>query len=99
MCKQIDRCRICESRNLQMVLDLGTQHLTGVFPASDPQSVTAGPLVLVKCDRCGLVQLQHSFNSEEMYGDNYGYRSGLNASMVEHLGQKARQLQELIPLS
>jgi 2-polyprenyl-3-methyl-5-hydroxy-6-metoxy-1,4-benzoquinol methylase len=35
-----------------------------------------------------------------MYGDNYGYRSGLNASMVAHLARIARRLEvraNLIP--
>src|SRR3546814_9172464 len=31
----------------------------------------------------------------EMYGDNYGYRSGLNQSMVDHLANKARYLERL----
>jgi len=30
-----------------------------------------------------------------MYGDNYGYRSGLNASMVEHLQGKAQALEAM----
>lgn len=33
-----------------------------------------------------------------MYGDNYGYRSGLNASMVAHLQQKIHRLESLVPL-
>ena len=37
---------------------------------------------------CGLVQLHHSYDLAEMYGENYGYRSGLNASMVKHLHAK-----------
>ncbi len=34
-----------------------------------------------------------------MYGDNYDYRSGLNASMVNHLTNKIRTLERLIFLS
>jgi hypothetical protein len=34
-----------------------------------------------------------------MYGMNYGYRSGLNLSMVAHLKEKAARLQKLNPLS
>src|SRR3546814_16723963 len=34
-----------------------------------------------------------------MYGDNYGYRSGLNQSMVDHLTSKIRYLERLIPLT
>jgi hypothetical protein len=34
-----------------------------------------------------------------MYGENYGYRSGLNQSMVQHLTQKVAYLERLNPLS
>jgi NDP-4-keto-2,6-dideoxyhexose 3-C-methyltransferase len=37
---------------------------------------------------------------EQLYGDNYGYRSGLNGSMVKHLGtivEKAKMLIDLQP--
>jgi hypothetical protein len=40
--------------------------------------------------------MKQSYNSAEMYGDNYGYRSGLNASMVRHLQQKMRTLESLV---
>ena len=33
-----------------------------------------------------------------MYGENYGYRSGLNASMVRHLSEKMRYLQRIVSL-
>ncbi len=82
-------CRICKNSNLVRVLDLGEQVLTGVFPKlTDTQPITKGPLHLVKCmgdGYCGLVQLEHSYDLSEMYGLNYGYRSGLNKSMVDHL--------------
>ena len=61
MYRQISECRICKNTQLAEVLDLGTQTLTGVFPKSRAQEVTAGPLKLVKCtgddDVCGLLQL------------------------------------------
>lgn len=88
--RAIRACRCCGSTELESVLSLGTQHLTGVFPRSPEEQVTSGPLELVKCmgaDSCGLVQLRHTYDSSEMYGANYGYRSGLNQSMVRHLGE------------
>jgi hypothetical protein len=85
-------CRICKNENLVSLLHLGVQALTGVFPKSRDEKVTSGPLELVKChpskegDKvCHLVQLSHSYDSNEMYGMNYGYRSGLNQQMVKHL--------------
>jgi hypothetical protein len=78
------------------VLDLGEQVLTGVFPRSMNAKLTSGPLRLVKCKGddgvCGLLQLEHSYELAEMYGENYGYRSGLNASMVTHLQGKVRRI-------
>ena len=44
------------------------------------------------CQQCDLLQLQHSYPPEEMYGENYGYRSGLNQSMIDHLAGKANDL-------
>ncbi len=93
MFQKILKCRICDNTELVPVIDLGIQYLTGVFPHSDDMSkVTKGPLRLVKChgigSHCGLLQLEHTYSLSEMYGENYGYRSGLNLSMVKHLKTK-----------
>lgn len=103
MLKAIDRCRICGNSNLIKVLDLGEQALTGVFPKHKDQIVTRGPLQLVKCtggnECCGLLQLAHSYDVKEMYGYNYGYRSGLNPSMVRHLHAKVARILRIVDIS
>ena len=99
MYKEIEKCRISESKNLLNVLSLGEQCLTGVFPKSKTEKITKGPLDLVWCPDSGLLQLKQSYSTEEMYGDNYGYRSGLNTSMVSHLTNMVGFLERLIPLS
>ena len=96
--KEIERCRISGSSHLVSVLDLGEQYLTGVFPRDSKQPVTSGPLELVWCPDSGLLQLKHSYSLSEMYGDNYGYRSGLNSAMVAHLSGKVRGLERKQPL-
>jgi len=96
MYKEIQTCRVGKSRHLITVLNLGFQALTGVFPASPEEDVTTGPLELVWCPDSGLLQLRHTYNAEEMYGENYGYRSGLNQSMVAHLTNKVRHLERLV---
>ncbi len=93
--KKLQHCRVSGSSNLVSVLNLGEQALTGVFPADASVEVTKGPLELVWCPDSGLLQLNHSYDASEMYGDNYGYRSGLNQSMVEHLTAKVSYLQRL----
>jgi hypothetical protein len=99
MFTEITACRVCGSSSLESVLSLGDQYLTGVFPRSTSEPVTKGPLELVWCDGCGLLQLKHSFSLSEMYGANYGYRSGLNASMVRHLEHKVAHLERLVTLT
>src|SRR5215831_3301901 len=111
MVEEISKCRICGNQNLVSILNLGNQHLTGVFPAARDEKITSGPLELVKCHaeksggnepaspvNCGLVQLRQSYDFREMYGRSYGYRSSLNQAMVKHLRAKARYLQEVAPL-
>jgi len=94
--KTIEKCRVCGNTNLVTVLNLGKFALTGVFPKNIDEEVARSPLELVKChpfssndNCCHLLQLKHSYEREEMYGFNYGYRSGLNISMVNHIGYVA----------
>ncbi|MFA5105103.1 MAG: class I SAM-dependent methyltransferase [Candidatus Margulisiibacteriota bacterium] len=102
MYREIKRCRICGNGRLMPIIALGQQYLTGVFPRSREEKLTAGPLELLKChgggreDVCGLVQLKQSYQLEEMYGANYGYRSGLNRSMVEHLQKKVSRILKMV---
>lgn len=104
MYTEITRCRICGNSDLAPIVTLGNQYLTGVFPRSKSEQISSGPLELVKCyaekggRACGLVQLRHSFNQNEMYGDHYGYRSGLNQSMVNHLHEVVKKIQNMIDL-
>lgn len=86
------------------MLSLGEQYLTGVFPRGLHATPSHGPLELVACSslgddqNCGLIQLRQSYDLNEMYGQNYGYRSSLNGAMVRHLKSKVEQLVERYPL-
>jgi len=102
MYKTINQCRICGNPNLVEVINLGEMMLTGVFPKTKDSGITVGPMSLVKCrgeDSCGLLQLKQSYDLKELYGLNYGYRSGLNKSMVDHLHAKVRKILGLISLT
>jgi hypothetical protein len=99
MYSEIVHCRICHNTHLINVLSLGEQALTGVFPHHISDTISSGPLDLVWCTKCGLLQLKQSYNLDEMYSDNYGYRSGLNANMVNHLTNKIKTLENLVKLT
>jgi hypothetical protein len=82
MIKRYTHCRVC-SGALQSVLNLGDLHLVGFIPPDSPPPPQY-PLHLMTCSACGLVQLEHSVNPDEMYSE-YWYRSGTNEQMVAHL--------------
>lgn len=101
--REISKCRSCGNAEVPTVLDLGEQVLTGVFPRQRDAKIPKGPLTLIKCHGdpakvCGLLQLGQEYSLTEMYGDNYGYRSGLNAGMVRHLKAKVAALDQQQPL-
>ncbi len=63
------------------------------FPPRRPKPSTKVASPLSSARTCGLAQLDDSFPADVLYGDNYGYRSGLNASMVQHLARTAHRLE------
>ena len=102
--REIETCRICGCANLAPVLDLGVQALSGAFPSPDEPDPPRAPLKLVKCNdganrhACGLVQLKHSVPLDELYLHNYGYRSGMNQTMSQHLRSIAERVQQMVDL-
>lgn len=98
MSNRVEKCRLCQGHRLEFILSLGEQSFTGVFPKPQDAPVPKGPLELVKCANCDLVQLAHSFDLNQLYGSNYGYRSGLNQSMSQHLRSKVDRIRSLYSL-
>lgn len=76
-------CRAC-SGQIEALWELGSLALTGHFPYPG-ETIPEAPLSVGHCLNCSLVQLLHHYSSTTFFGENYGYRSGLNNSMVKHL--------------
>ena len=100
MIKEHKKCRICGNTHLTPVIDLGDQPLSGVFPKKEQADPSKSPLQVVRCDTsfqssaCGLVQLLHTADLTEMYGQTYGYYSAISPSMVRHLSAKVKELKQ-----
>ena len=91
---KIKNCRSCKSKFLTKIYTLGRQSLTGIFPSKKNAKISKGDLSMVICNKCKLLQLEHNFDANEMYGSNYGYMSSLNKSMISHLKLKALGLKK-----
>ena len=95
---QRQSCRVCGSPALVPVIDFGPQVLQGAFakPGRPAPAEVALPMRLVRCDAgadpaaCGLLQTAASVPPELLYR-TYWYRSGLNATMRDHLRGIAEQ--------
>ena len=88
-------CRISKKDDLINVFDLGNHYMCGEFPSSPNEKINKGKLSLGWSPSSGLLQLSEQRDITSMYGQNYGYRSGLNLSMVKHLKNKVNYLLEL----
>jgi hypothetical protein len=97
--RQIRNCRSCGSKKLDSLFSLGNLYYTGIFPKKKNSNLPRGELRLVKCHRCSLVQLSENFDVNKMYGSNYGYRTGLNKSMVNHIKNKIKYLKKKIQIN
>jgi NDP-4-keto-2,6-dideoxyhexose 3-C-methyltransferase len=85
----INHCRICGGESLSEAFNLGNLASCGTFPSKIEPELPKAPLTLVQCGTCGLVQLAHNFDGDDLFRQSYGYRSGINESMVSHLREIA----------
>lgn len=99
-------CRLCGSRSLTSILDLGPQMLASAFASESNKGLLPTrkvPLELLRCNpeldenACGLVQLKHTFPSDIMYTD-YWYASGVNQTMQDALADISNSAQKFVDL-
>jgi len=96
-------CRVCGSRALKPVINLGEQYLQGSFikPGKEMPPTRKIPTSLVRCDptsdekACGLLQMEYTIPPEVLYSV-YWYRSGTNHTMQCHLQGIVKEAMEMI---
>lgn len=95
---EIECCRVCGSTSLEVIFDFGVQALSTRFPGPDDPDAEQVPLTLTQCQHCKLVQLTHNYDLDDLYRRGYGYRSGVNQTMRDHLGGIVTQLENYADL-
>tara|TARA_B100000963_G_scaffold337769_1_gene334054 strand:+ start:272 stop:1489 length:1218 start_codon:yes stop_codon:yes gene_type:complete len=81
---RIKQCRNCKSKKLITLFSLGNLCFTGKF-SSLKDNIKKKPVTVVLCKSCELVQLAHNYNLKYLYGPDYGYRTGINRTMTDHV--------------
>ena len=94
--KKINNCRLCYSKRLKKIIDFGNISLTAIFPHKKSKYTKVTPMVFGICKSCRSVQLLHNYNLSQLYNDDYGYRSGINQTMVNHLRGITNDIKKII---
>jgi len=97
--EDLAKCRICNNKDLTIVIELGDQIITSRFPVYGDFSTPKTPITLCKCENCGLLQLYQTTNPCELYEYEYGYRSGLNNTMRAHLKRYQEEISSKITIN
>ena len=90
-------CRNCESKKIINIFSLGNLYFTGKFPKKN-STVKKGPINVVMCKKCKLLQLGDNFNMKYLYGPDYGYQTGINATMTKHVKNIVKKLSKKVRL-
>ena len=89
----IKNCRNCGDKSIINLFSLGKLKFTGKFP-KNKEKIPYGNLTLVMCKSCKLVQLKEIFNMKYLYNKDYGYRTGINTTMSNHVKHVVRKLSQ-----
>ena len=95
---KIKNCRNCKNTELFDLFSLGKISFTGRFPNTIRQNVPKAYLNVLMCKKCKLVQLDRNFNLNYLYGKSYGYRTGINKTMTDHVKKIVRKCSALVKL-
>ncbi|KHO47153.1 MAG: hypothetical protein QJ16_C0007G0052 [archaeon GW2011_AR1] len=95
---EIDSCRSCGKTELKSIINLGSHYVSN-FVNNEKEVGKKVPLELILCNEevggCGLLQLKHNAPSEEMWGDQYWYKSAINLTIRNDLWDIIRNVEKL----
>ena len=90
----IDRCQVCNSNKLNLILDLGHQPLCDSLLTKEMlnQPETTYPLRMFWCEECSLAQLDYCVDGSVVFHPDYPYRTGVTKELVEYLNGMSSSL-------
>ena len=82
----ITECQVCNSRDLELVVDLGHQPLCDslLTRAELNEPETTYPLRWFRCADCSLAQIDYAVEGPTVFHPGYPYRSGITRELAEH---------------
>ncbi|MEW6540781.1 MAG: class I SAM-dependent methyltransferase [Bacillota bacterium] len=88
------QCRVCDSTNLELAIDLGFQPWANHFLKKEEVGKELFyPLRVVFCHDCSTAQLDYTVKKEIMFSD-HTYLSGITRTLNEHFRKVAEEVDE-----
>jgi hypothetical protein len=90
----IEKCQVCNSIKLHLILDLGHQPLCDSLLTESMlhQPETTYPLRMFWCEECSLAQIDYCVDGSLVYHPDYPYRTGVTKELVEYLKEMSASL-------
>ena len=73
--EKIERCRICDSKAIDLILDLGDQPPANSLRKLSSEVLEPVPLAICRCDNCGTIQLTETISPQYLFS-NYVWVTG-----------------------
>ena len=79
---KIKKCRLCKkNKKLKQIYNFGNHYVSNFVKKSSIKKGIKAPLNLVYCNKCHLLQLEHSAPQEIMYKNIIGTNPGITKTM------------------
>lgn len=90
----INKCQVCNSSKLHLVLDLGHQPLCDSLLTEEQlnEPETMYPLRMYWCEECSLAQIDYCVEGSIVYHPNYPYKTGVTKELVEYQTSMSKSL-------
>ncbi|MDB4081454.1 hypothetical protein N9500_00850 [Candidatus Pelagibacter sp.] len=95
---KIHKCRNCNEKKFFNLFSLGKMSYTGKFPKNEKIDIPKEEIKLIMCFGCKLVQISKNFSLNYMYNQDYGYRTGINQTMTNHVKKLVKKINNICDL-
>ena len=92
----VKNCRCCNKKSFKSFFNFGKMNLSTEFPVVNTRKGKKIPMNVRICNNCKLVQLQHNYDLNQLYNKDYGYKSGVNLTMSQHLESITKDVEKIV---
>ena len=92
----VKNCRCCDKKKFKNFFNFGKMSLSTEFPTINAHKANKIPMNIIICNYCKLIQLKHNYDLKYLYNKDYGYKSGVNLTMNQHLESISSDIEKIV---